>query len=955
MPAPSGVTGAYGKGVGAGLKGAGVITDHLSRNGTRPAPPDTKTPAWERDVTTGTPFIEACAPAGDDDPNACCVEPAIAEPWGDAVLGSLVSAAEEALSADRATLYLQSPSGAIARVWTTEADVRLRRRIEAAVGRSMDELPIWRAMVAAGPIMAVEDRDLLDPEVAHVAGLIRARAFIATSITDDREGADGRSVGSLFCSFAAPRRFSAAERDRLRSMGRLAAAIVGGARHQEQALEALLHAEERVVAAQGAEFLIDGSADLSARSDVDRTIRQVSAASLAVLGVNPRDAEGRRLEELLGEPLGGARFEDLAERVLASADGVATIVSRRTGRDGEPLVLETSARVQRDGATGAPVEIHTASRDVTRQVREQESLRRERDYAQALVESIQDGLAVLSPDGKLILVNDRLCEMTGFARDALLGATSPFPFWPADRADGIRAEIERLLEEGGGEVDLAFCRANGGRFPAILSVTVLRDATGRGAGCVATVKDVSDRRRAEDQLRRQAAEEVALRRVATAFARDPDDQGRLFALVAREAAGFLGSDSGVVVRFEPGGCGRVVGSHSADPGDVLPVGEDFDLEGSRGACALVHATGGPARVERWQVEDGRVALWALSQGLKAAVAAPIVVEGTPWGAVAVSTMRDEPFSLDAEERLAHFADHVSLTITTAQERAERQRLAMSLRRSQKLEAVGQLAAGVAHEINTPIQFVSDSLHFLADACGGMVALYPLYRALIEEAAVAGGIDLDRLADLRRLEDEHDLEYGIERVPPAVDRARDGARRVAEIVRAMKEFAHPSHEELQLADLNRAIENTLIVAQNEIKHSAEVALDLGEIPPVECHVGDLSRAILNIVVNAAHAIEQSRRPRGGGMGSIRVATRLEGDRVDVTIADDGCGIPAEIRDRIFEPFFTTKDVGEGTGQGLSIAHAIVVEGHGGSLTAESEDGQGTTFRITLPLRSSEGAT
>jgi two-component system, NtrC family, sensor kinase len=175
--------------------------------------------------------------------------------------------------------------------------------------------------------------------------------------------------------------------------------------------------------------------------------------------------------------------------------------------------------------------------------------------------------------------------------------------------------------------------------------------------------------------------------------------------------------------------------------------------------------------------------------------------------------------------------------------------------------------------------------------------------------------------------------------------------VARIVRAMKEFAHVDRSsEKTAADLNRALESTLVVARNELKYVAEVETEFGEIPPVVCNLGDLNQVFLNLLVNAAHAIRDVVEDTGN-KGTIRVRTWQEGDQVVVGISDTGAGIPEEIREKIFEPFFTTKEVGKGTGQGLTLARSVVVERHGGSLTFESEVGKGSTFFVRLPMGSS----
>jgi signal transduction histidine kinase len=325
---------------------------------------------------------------------------------------------------------------------------------------------------------------------------------------------------------------------------------------------------------------------------------------------------------------------------------------------------------------------------------------------------------------------------------------------------------------------------------------------------------------------------------------------------------------------------------------------------------------------------------------------PITVEGAVWG---VLGMTDGMRVTNVRNRghLRAFCETAGGILTTLLARAERDEMEGELRHSQKLEAVGQLAAGIAHEINTPIQFVGDSLEFLRDAFDDMRGLLEQYRALAETAATASAQELAE--KLEEADDEADLEYLLEQVPKAIERTLDGAGRVAEIVRAMKEFAHPRRDSQAPADLNRAIQSTATVARNELKYVADVAFDLGDLPPVVCHLGDVNQVVLNLMVNASHAIAD--RISGGEIerGTITVSTRLSDDAqwVTISVADTGGGIPEEVRERIFEPFFTTKEVGKGTGQGLAIA-ARVCEAHGGSLSFDTELGEGTTFHLRLPV-------
>jgi PAS domain S-box-containing protein len=277
---------------------------------------------------------------------------------------------------------------------------------------------------------------------------------------------------------------------------------------------------------------------------------------------------------------------------------------------------------------------------------------------------------------------------------------------------------------------------------------------------------------------------------------------------------------------------------------------------------------------------------------------------------------------------------------------ERKEMEIQLRHSQKLEAIGQLAGGIAHEINTPAQYVGDSISFLAGSLADALALFGKYRRAVATLAPAGS-DQRLVQELAEAEKAADFAYLEEHALPALEQAQEGVRRISTIVSAMKEFAHPGGTEKAPADLNRAVRATLTVAHNTYKYVADLDLELGDLPPVTCNLSDINQVILNLVVNAAHAISDA-VGTGGTKGRIKVRTSRQGDMARIDVEDSGNGIPETIRDRIFDPFFTTKEVGRGTGQGLTIARSIVVDRHRGSLTFQSVLGKGTTFTVLLPL-------
>jgi two-component system NtrC family sensor kinase len=277
---------------------------------------------------------------------------------------------------------------------------------------------------------------------------------------------------------------------------------------------------------------------------------------------------------------------------------------------------------------------------------------------------------------------------------------------------------------------------------------------------------------------------------------------------------------------------------------------------------------------------------------------------------------------------------------------EVRRLGRELASAQKLESVGRLAAGVAHEINTPVQYVSDNVHFVRTSMTDMAGVIRAYRDLKDATQSSGDVlAAARLAD--DAEKTADLDYILQHAPHALDSSIEGLERIATIVRSMKEFAYPDQAQKTMADLNQAIRSTLVVAHNEYKHVAELRTQFDNLPAIPCFLGEINQVILNLLVNASHAISDVVKD-SGNLGKLEVRTRLDGNEVEISISDTGTGIPESARDKVFDPFSTTKEVGKGTGQGLSISRSVIVNKHGGTLRFETECGKGTTFFIRLPI-------
>lgn len=292
---------------------------------------------------------------------------------------------------------------------------------------------------------------------------------------------------------------------------------------------------------------------------------------------------------------------------------------------------------------------------------------------------------------------------------------------------------------------------------------------------------------------------------------------------------------------------------------------------------------------------------------------------------------------------------------TEKKKAEEEKLHLEreLNRASKLQSIGTLAAGVAHEINTPIQFIGDNTLFAEDASADLFEAISRYKALLEQIS-GDGVNIEQR--IKQIDDDCDLEYLQDELPRALAQTKDGIDHVSKIVNAMKDFAHAGSEtEMQYEDLNMALETTLTISKNEWKYIAELDKNLeATLPAVRCNIGEIKQVLLNLIVNAAHAIG-AKCGNSGNKGRIGVTSCKEDDKVRISISDSGTGIDDVHKEHIFDPFYTTKEVRKGSGQGLSVAYQIIVEKHGGELWFETEMGVGSTFHVTLSIENPGSST
>ncbi len=538
--------------------------------------------------------------------------------------------------------------------------------------------------------------------------------------------------------------------------------------------------------------------------------------------------------------------------------------------------------------------------DVTEQKLTESALRVSRARFAGILEIAQEAIISVNDKHEIIIFNKGAERMFGYAADQVLGRT--FEFLTPPRYRGVYDRyVDQLVRAGHSSHVLSVRRPigalhkNGRQFPVKASISVL---TIEGETIYTTVlRDLTEMERTVTQ--KQMFEDLVQNMIVGSFVYrlvDARDSSSLMFLSANKFAGRI-------LNLNPD---EIIGKNILE---VFPNLKDSIMLETFASVVRQQQT-----VELGEVayEDDRIGY------------AMYFVRAFPLPGRCVGVAFED--------------------IT------ERKLLEGSLAQSQKMESIGQLASGVAHEINTPIQYISDNLAFLQSGFNDLLRYTDELGELLNKVSGSDG-DSEEVKELKKATD---LNFNMLEIPTAIEQSMEGAQRVSRIVGALKEFAHPGGREKTFIDVNRAIASTISVTQNEWKYVAELETDLDEsLPTVPVIADEFNLAVMNIIINAAHAIEEAQQGRADSTGSIRISSRLVGSSVEVRIADNGTGIPPRNRDKIFDPFFTTKEVGKGTGQGLSLAYKSIVEHHGGQLTFETELGRGTEFIITLPLERSTG--
>ena len=534
--------------------------------------------------------------------------------------------------------------------------------------------------------------------------------------------------------------------------------------------------------------------------------------------------------------------------------------------------------------------------DISRRKQAELALQRSDAFARAITDNVEDLILVIDASYKCLYASPSFLTRLGYAPQELVGADERLIIHPEDRERVEAAAAEKFQMGPTRMVPLRMRHKNGTWRHMDSQAGSIHNANGQVEALVVVLRSVDDRILAEQKLQAAYAETELLLHSIPSILIELDHAGRITRWNSTAGTVFGLSDEAVHGRTLPN-CG-VKWAHpdmDAEVAHWLATGATYDCE------TLVHQMENQTRFVDLRVR-----------------------------------------------RIPSPANENPSFMVTGLDVTERKCLEDHLRQAQKLEVIGRLASGIAHEINTPTQFVGDNIRFLKDSWAQISELLRLGRNIRQEAG-NGMISPESLIGFDQLCDQADLDYLRTEIPRAIDQSLDGVQRVANIVRAMKEFSHPGSEEKRAVDLNKAIETTITVARNEWKYSADVVTQFDEnLPMVPCLIGEMNQVILNLIVNAAQAIAGAVGDGSKGKGKITITTRKDGNWAEISVQDTGTGIPEEIQARIFEPFFTTKPAGKGTGQGLTLAHSIVVKRHQGQIWFESEAGRGATFFIRLPL-------
>lgn len=584
---------------------------------------------------------------------------------------------------------------------------------------------------------------------------------------------------------------------------------------------------------------------------------------------------------------GMSREEWVEERlsIHRNADGTPTVMQLQGGR----WLMSREYRT----ADGGVVAVRT---DITLLKTREEALNDLQRRYQLILDSAGDGIIGLDTKGRVSFANRAAADLVGQGGDALVGAD----FHAVLGSDSDDHPVHLAYTAGLAQQvdDATFRHADGHAIQVEYLVAPIMEQN-QVMGAVVVFRDVALRRLYERTLAEQ--QQILERQVAERTAELAASRQRLHSITENLFEGVLVVDENGMITFANSSAHALLDRGIIEGLDLDQIlrqgGQDFN----QSPLPQVMREGTALR------QDDSVFIIGGDRKLNVAFAcSPLRQSGKCVGAVI--SFRDIRQLKDAQQEALQ---------------------------ASRLASVGQLAAGIAHEINTPIQYVGDNLRFVRDSVTDMTQVLDQARDLLSASAEFTGAW-----------EKADIDYLKDELPTALQQSLDGVAQVSRIVLSMKEFSHPGSTGKSMTDINRALDSTLTVSRNSWKQVAKLETDFAaDLPLVNCHVGEINQVFLNLIVNAAHAIESSGKPLPG---TIRVTTSQKDGWVRIAVKDSGTGIPPAIMEKIFDPFFTTKSVGKGTGQGLAICLDVVKIKHGGKMEVNGNEGEGAEFVVTLPI-------
>jgi PAS domain S-box-containing protein len=593
-------------------------------------------------------------------------------------------------------------------------------------------------------------------------------------------------------------------------------------------------------------------------------------------------------------------------KALSSTESryVRNLEHRIIRRDGQVRHIVVRVEVIRNAA-GQIISYRGANQDITVLKDAEEALRASQQILEGIMNAIPVRVFWKNTDLAYMGCNAAFAHDAGLADQNDIIGKSDYQLGWRDQADAYRNDDRQVMESGQSRllIEESQTTPEGKTITLLTNKLPLRGQDDEICGVLGTYMDITEHKRTEEELqKRNDFIEKLLENSPIGFAVHTIDDGR---------AVFVSQN------FE--------NIYGVQPNSIHSIDDYFE--------------------QAFSDPDHRR---TMRERMSADVASG-EIERMRWENVPITTASGE-FRFITAIYIPLFDQN--LMISTVQDVTDQQNMQAQLAQAQKLESIGQLAAGIAHEINTPTQFVADNTRFLKD---GMASLSRVIGRYSEALAGLAGSDAGLTASeqMRSVLEDEDMDYLAEQIPLAIDQSLDGLSRIAAIVGAMKDFSHPDSDTATLADLNAAIQSTVGVSRNEWKYVANLELHLDDsLPMVQCYIGKLNQAILNLIINAVHAIADANQGTER-IGTITISTlRTENGTVEITVADDGTGIPEAARARVFDPFFTTKDVGKGTGQGLAIVHSVITMLHQGKVSFTTQLGVGTAFLIVLPTTSAK---